>query len=235
VFYCTSERKYNLQLWEFWCVCFPFVPHIVGNGGQLASVHSDAENTFIYQLAKTHLNLTEYEAVWLGGTDTNRTDWSWSDGTQWNYTHWAPTQPDDYNGIEHCQLIYTNAISQICKRIYSSWKIQLKHMPKTQTHYHFQHAKHRSIENAPIFRYPVAYEWMTHSLHMYITDPRGQQVSGMWNDYACDNEPLWPQWNVTSYVCKTHAKSTATIFASPILLSGMLIMIIIQISDFSIY
>ncbi|XP_015209614.1 lactose-binding lectin l-2-like [Lepisosteus oculatus] len=67
-------------------------------GGNLASVHSEEENTFLVQLIKSK---RPYPA-WLGGSDCQKEGtWLWSDGSKWDYTKWNPTEPNS-SGVENC-------------------------------------------------------------------------------------------------------------------------------------
>merc|ERR1711874_365709 len=54
-----------------------------GEGGHLASVHSQEENYFVSSLSS--------QSFWLGGTET-RGAWAWSDETVW--TDWSDGEPD---------------------------------------------------------------------------------------------------------------------------------------------
>ncbi|XP_077461504.1 type-2 ice-structuring protein-like [Stigmatopora argus] len=70
-------------------------------GGNLASIRSDEEHTFIKGLANN-------APAWVGGTDCQTAGaWFWMDGTQMLHTYWCPLKPD-------------NELSQCCIEINSS-------------------------------------------------------------------------------------------------------------------
>ena len=65
-------------------------------GGDLASIHSAAENDEAYALGRG-------QEVWLGLNGEEREDvWVWSDGSPMDYRHWAPGEPNNYDGDEDC-------------------------------------------------------------------------------------------------------------------------------------
>ena len=64
--------------------------------GDLASIHSAAENDEAYALGRG-------QEVWLGLNGEEREDvWVWSDGSPMDYKHWAPGEPNNYGGDEDC-------------------------------------------------------------------------------------------------------------------------------------
>ncbi|XP_069046937.1 galactose-specific lectin nattectin-like [Lepisosteus oculatus] len=66
--------------------------------GNLASVHSEEENTFLLQL----INSIKASYTWIGGSDSEKEGtWLWSDGSQLDFTKWGNGQPDNY-GVENC-------------------------------------------------------------------------------------------------------------------------------------
>jgi len=68
------------------------------SGAQLASIHSSAENNFVF-------NMIGNGWSWLGGNDIDGT-YMWTDGTAWSYDNWGPGQPDiDAVDPEHCVTI----------------------------------------------------------------------------------------------------------------------------------
>ncbi|XP_042560807.1 ladderlectin-like [Clupea harengus] len=90
--------------------CFQFVStartwaesesHCVAMGGNLASVHSIAEYSFIQELIRKRTQGAP--RTWIGGYDAAQEGlWFWSDGSRFDYTNWAPGQPDNAGG-EHC-------------------------------------------------------------------------------------------------------------------------------------
>lgn len=68
-------------------------------GGHLATVSTDAENTFITSLAKKTIGDFTNTGVWLGATD-ERTEgqWEWIDGTPFTYSAWFQGQPNNGGG-----------------------------------------------------------------------------------------------------------------------------------------
>eukprot|EP00092_Neocalanus_flemingeri_P089104 GFUD01112711.1.p1 GENE.GFUD01112711.1~~GFUD01112711.1.p1 ORF type:complete len:203 (+),score=17.70 GFUD01112711.1:71-679(+) len=64
-------------------------------GARMASVHSEAENTFIRSL------MPDNSAAWLGadrygGDHDQDTTYSWEDGTAWDWDNWWPGTPRGY-------------------------------------------------------------------------------------------------------------------------------------------
>ncbi|XP_041472577.1 snaclec 3-like [Lytechinus variegatus] len=77
---------------------------IAGLEADLVSIHSDAENAFVYDL---WVSLEEYigELLWIGyhqPTNGVLEPFVWTDGTPDDYASWEPTQPDDEGGNENC-------------------------------------------------------------------------------------------------------------------------------------
>ena len=68
----------------------------VSAGGDLASVSSLAENSFILSLDL--LNKGTTSRAWIGGRSSDGTDLSWKDGTTWSYTKWNSNEGDDGSG-----------------------------------------------------------------------------------------------------------------------------------------
>lgn len=85
--------------------------------GYLASIHSEAENAFVFSL----INDPKYWwtaqpgqggsfGPWLGGADTREEgNWEWTSGEPWTYSNWFPGQPDNWMGVEHRLHYYWNA------------------------------------------------------------------------------------------------------------------------------
>ncbi|XP_028446708.1 galactose-specific lectin nattectin-like [Perca flavescens] len=69
-------------------------------GGNLASIHSDAEHKFlkdfIIQVSGTQ------KTSWIGGTDAVKEGtWMWSDGSKFDYKSWNAGEPNNLGG-ENC-------------------------------------------------------------------------------------------------------------------------------------
>jgi hypothetical protein len=68
-------------------------------GGHLATISSDAENSFITALAKKTIGNITNTGVWLGGTDEQKEgQWEWVDGTPFTYSAWRERQPNNGGG-----------------------------------------------------------------------------------------------------------------------------------------
>jgi len=66
---------------------------------ELASVHSEEENSFMWDLINGRAN------SWIGFTDADiETIFVWTDGTPVNYTNWLSGQPSSYDG-EDCTVM----------------------------------------------------------------------------------------------------------------------------------
>ncbi|XDV11888.1 hypothetical protein PO909_000684, partial [Leuciscus waleckii] len=76
--------------------------------GNLASVHSLGEYTFIQRLVKIKTNTGT--RAWIGGHDAvHEGVWLWSDGSQMNYQVWSSREPSNNRGKEHClEMNYGN-------------------------------------------------------------------------------------------------------------------------------
>ncbi|MFP4030672.1 MAG: lectin-like protein [Desulfococcaceae bacterium] len=74
-------------------------------GGYLATITSQGENDFVWNLASSTSDSTEY---WLGGYQANFDSepdggWAWVTGETWDYTNWyAPWEPNNgAGGAQH--------------------------------------------------------------------------------------------------------------------------------------
>ncbi|CAM4304304.1 unnamed protein product [Leuciscus chuanchicus] len=76
--------------------------------GNLASVHSYDEYSFIQRLVRSVTNTGA--RAWIGGNDAvQEGHWLWSDGTKMNFKIWSPGNPSNYLGNEHCiEMNYDN-------------------------------------------------------------------------------------------------------------------------------
>lgn len=71
-------------------------------GGHLATISSEAENSFAYDLAAA---AGRYQEIWLGGFQPQGSaepdgGWQWVTGEPFDYTNWAGGQPDDSGGLQ---------------------------------------------------------------------------------------------------------------------------------------
>ncbi|XP_039674639.1 ladderlectin-like isoform X2 [Perca fluviatilis] len=76
-------------------------------GGNLASIHSDAEHGFIrnYTNQVTGAN----RPAWIGGSNAVQVfTWLWTDGSKFDYTSWAAGEPNNQGGGEFCLLMNWN-------------------------------------------------------------------------------------------------------------------------------
>ena len=81
-------------------------------GGYLATIHSDAENAFVFNLAAANDNLWYLDGYnngigpWLGGYQPPGSvepagGWTWDiTGEPWTYAHWSGGEPNNMNGVE---------------------------------------------------------------------------------------------------------------------------------------
>jgi len=84
-------------------------------GGYLATITSEAENGFVYDLARDK-PLLWYVTLggrtlgpWLGGYQSPdnhapNEDWHWVTGEPWGYTNWCAGEPNDYLGANENRL-----------------------------------------------------------------------------------------------------------------------------------
>ncbi|RYD49611.1 MAG: hypothetical protein EOP85_01285 [Verrucomicrobiaceae bacterium] len=83
-------------------------------GGYLATISSQAENTFVYSLVNdlswfTNLSINNDRlGPWLGGISTS-SGWQWNTGETFSYTNWKPGQPDSYAGFYQFLQFYNGA------------------------------------------------------------------------------------------------------------------------------
>ncbi|XP_061112117.1 lactose-binding lectin l-2-like [Conger conger] len=81
--------------------------YCVGQGGNLASVHSQVEYTFLQKLTKTT------RPFWIGLTDCQREGfWFWSDGSKMDFRHWNTREPNNLKRNEDC--------------VHANWSVQKK-------------------------------------------------------------------------------------------------------------
>ncbi|CAJ0917598.1 unnamed protein product, partial [Mesorhabditis belari] len=72
-------------------------------GGQLASIHSAAEDKYMMELSNQGKPIGDIQTL-IGGqrTGPHSGDWKWSDNTPWDYTNWSASNPNNQNGIQGC-------------------------------------------------------------------------------------------------------------------------------------
>ncbi|KAK6053094.1 lectin C-type domain protein [Cooperia oncophora] len=104
--HCDSEWTYFSQTSSCFKVFFgqkwdDAEAFCVEQGGHLASIHSEQENTFVANLARTNMKLTNPDDLTWIGLKAVGNGWQWSDNTKTDYINWAPKQPDN-PGKENC-------------------------------------------------------------------------------------------------------------------------------------
>jgi hypothetical protein len=74
-----------------------------GQGGQVVTIDSDAENQFVYQLLPPTT-----QAAWIGlrRTGTGVYDHSWESGQSITYQLWADGEPNNEGSDEDCTVIW---------------------------------------------------------------------------------------------------------------------------------
>ena len=70
-------------------------------GGDLATIRSAEENSFIWDLISKQKSVTEFGA-WIGLYRKGDSKFYWVDDTPLQYTEWKPGQPDNSGGVEDC-------------------------------------------------------------------------------------------------------------------------------------
>lgn len=74
-----------------------------GGVGDLVSITSEAETTFLALLRQASNMANPAPSFWTGGNDQLRENaWQWSNGQMWQYTNWEQGQPDNRGGSEDC-------------------------------------------------------------------------------------------------------------------------------------
>ncbi|XP_053706176.1 galactose-specific lectin nattectin-like [Synchiropus splendidus] len=73
----------------------------VGLGGNLVSIHSKPELTFIEGVIRRVTGVNK--RIWAGGFDSAKEgSWMWTDGSKFNFRFWGRRQPDNGARTEHC-------------------------------------------------------------------------------------------------------------------------------------
>jgi len=76
-------------------------------GGDLASVHSEEKDRFIFDLVLAEGDSPRY--WWLGGTDSHSEgNWTWSDGSLWNYEKWKNGNNGNHGIAYNCLAYYAS-------------------------------------------------------------------------------------------------------------------------------
>ncbi|KAG7241342.1 hypothetical protein INR49_025727, partial [Caranx melampygus] len=104
--------------------------HCVSEGGNLVSIHSEDEDSFVQSFIKYFDPAQGY--TWIGLSDTQKEgSWMWSDGSAAKFFSWSVQQPDNAGNTEDC--VQTNAGSNLkwndieCSDTYAS--VCVSHMP----------------------------------------------------------------------------------------------------------
>jgi hypothetical protein len=86
--YCTDALPWALALAR--CVTL---------GGNLVSIHSKADNDFVF-------GQTIGARAWIGFTDDGTEGaWYWTDFSSADFTAWTAAEPNNTGGIEHCAVM----------------------------------------------------------------------------------------------------------------------------------
>ncbi|XGW31602.1 hypothetical protein V3C99_010061 [Haemonchus contortus] len=88
----------------------------VAEGGHLASIHSQEEDEFIYNISNPHADQkTQSDLLWIGLRQKNwpkDKKWTWTDGTAVNFINWSRGEPNNLYNAEHCVELYTAPIKK---------------------------------------------------------------------------------------------------------------------------
>ena len=101
--------------------CYDYVPTLLtwtdaqkncqDQGGNLVSIHSEAENNFVVNLIENaNPNLGD---VWIGLTDPS-VEGRWSDGSALSYTKWEVNEPDGATAADTCVTTHCDLSTTWC-------------------------------------------------------------------------------------------------------------------------
>jgi len=102
-------------------------------GSHLASIHSSAENTWIFSTYQVATAVKGW--MWVGGHNiVDASNASWSDGSAWDYWNWAAGQPNNASPTQHF-LEYNFLLSGWAdtEDSYNSWGLMQIKDPATLT------------------------------------------------------------------------------------------------------
>uniref|UniRef100_A0A914V4N4 C-type lectin domain-containing protein n=1 Tax=Plectus sambesii TaxID=2011161 RepID=A0A914V4N4_9BILA len=78
----------------------------LNNGRHLTSIHSQAENDFIVNLAQRTLTIVDSQYTWIGVNDiANFNQFKWSDSTPYDFQNWGAGEPVQQQGAENCGVL----------------------------------------------------------------------------------------------------------------------------------
>jgi choice-of-anchor C domain-containing protein len=95
----------------------------VSRGGHLATIHSDAENSFCYDLINDDPDLWYIDGwgsgigPWIGGYELGEGTWLWITGEPWTFSRWASGEPNNLGGSE----AFTHFFSNLGTLMNSTW------------------------------------------------------------------------------------------------------------------
>ncbi|CAJ0601271.1 unnamed protein product [Cylicocyclus nassatus] len=78
----------------------------ITTGGHLTSIHSEEENFFIAELARSGISHTDCcgWATWIGLKRYNGS-WAWTDGTTVDFVKWGPGEPNNWENSQDCVFV----------------------------------------------------------------------------------------------------------------------------------
>ncbi|XP_053703779.1 galactose-specific lectin nattectin-like [Synchiropus splendidus] len=96
---------------QYGCSCFKFFGggkrwadaelDCIKQGGNLASIHSDAEHQFVRDLIRSSSGGNK--RTYVGGHDLHKEGlWAWSDGSKFSFPGWHKGEPNNHGRGEDC-------------------------------------------------------------------------------------------------------------------------------------